>query len=82
MIIEKSPTTSTILTARGIQHNNHDNRQKKGRPWYNHCQEPSHTQNKSWKIHDKHVDWKHSKSTPDKKKYENHAFINEEPLTQ
>ncbi|KAK3041993.1 hypothetical protein RJ639_002301 [Escallonia herrerae] len=35
-----------------------DARQRKGRPWCDHCRRPSHTKEICWKIHGKPANWK------------------------
>ncbi|RVW87880.1 hypothetical protein CK203_039746 [Vitis vinifera] len=48
----------TALVSRG---STYDARQKKGRPWCDHCRRPGHTKETCWKIHGKPTDWKSNK---------------------
>ncbi|RVW34622.1 Retrovirus-related Pol polyprotein from transposon RE1 [Vitis vinifera] len=48
----------TALISRG---STYDARQKKGRPWCDHCRRPGHTKETCWKIHRKPADWKSNK---------------------
>ena len=52
----------STFAARGYSNSNYDNRQKKGRPWCDHCNKPGHVKENCWKIHGKPADWKPSKS--------------------
>ncbi|XP_059599280.1 retrovirus-related Pol polyprotein from transposon RE2 isoform X2 [Vitis vinifera] len=54
----------TALVSRG-----YDARQKKGRPWCDHCRRPGHTKETCWKIHGKPTDWKSNKEK------ESRAFV-------
>jgi hypothetical protein len=56
----------SALAARGYSNSNYDNRQRKGRPWCDHCNKPGHVKENCWKIHGKPADWKPSKSINDK----------------
>ena len=58
-----------------------DSRQKKGRPWCEHCHKPGHTKETCWKIHGKPSDWKPSRPSNDK---EGRAYTaaNSDPFTK
>lgn len=47
----------SALSVRGYQQN-YDNKQRKGRPWCDHCKKPGHLKETCWKIHGKPADWK------------------------
>ena len=70
---------NSSLAARGIQHPNNDNWQRKGRPWCDHYRKPGHTRETCWKIHDKPADWKPPRLAPDKESRGNHVTVDEEP---
>ena len=69
---------NSALAARGVQHPNNDNRQRKGRPWCDHCRKSGYTRETCWKIHSKPADWKPSRSAPDKESRGNHVTVDEE----
>ena len=56
----------SALAAQGPQNNVTDNRQRKGRPWCDHCRKPGHLREICWKIHGKPSDWKPSRSNNDR----------------
>jgi hypothetical protein len=62
------------LVARGYSNSNYDNRQRKGRPWCDHCNKPGHVKENCWKIHGKPADWKPSKSVNDKDRRANNVI--------
>ena len=49
----------SALVSRGT--NAADSRQRKGRPWCDHCRRPGHTKETCWKIHGKPAEWKPNK---------------------
>ncbi|XP_034927076.1 uncharacterized protein [Populus alba] len=64
----------SALAARGYSNSNYDNRQRKGRPWCDHCNKPGHVKENCWKIHGKPADWKPSKSINDKDRRANNVY--------
>jgi hypothetical protein len=56
----------SALATRGYPNSNHDSRQKRGRPWCDHCNKLGHVKETCWKIHGKPADWKPSRLTNDK----------------
>ncbi|KAL5546093.1 hypothetical protein UlMin_005780 [Ulmus minor] len=56
-------------TVEGLALNTHnssqDNKQRKGRPWCEHCKKPGHTKETCWKIHVKPADWKPNRARND-----------------
>ena len=77
-----SQTTSTVtessaLAAHGTQYQPSDNRQRKGRPWCDHCRKPGHTRETCWKIHGKPADWKPTRVSNDRENRSNLASADE-----
>ena len=51
------PHDPIALVARG------DSRQRKGRPWCDHCHKTGHTKDTCWKLHGKPTNWKPATKT-------------------
>ena len=60
-LISQGSTNIQEGTALVSQGSTYDARQKKGRPWCDHCRRPGHTKETCWKIHGKPTDWKSNK---------------------
>lgn len=60
-LISQGSTNIQEGTALVSQGSTYDARQKKGRPWCDHCRRPGHTKETCWKIHGKPADWKSNK---------------------
>ena len=69
----------SALVVRDSQYQSSENRQKKERPWCEHCRKPGHVKGTCWKIHGKPADWKPSRQ-PYKEGRGNLSLL-EEPTT-
>lgn len=74
-----APITDNLsaLAVRGAQNANYNNRQKKGRPWCDHCQKTGHIRETCWKLHGKPADWKPSRLAVDIDSRGNHVAVEE-----
>ena len=60
---------------------NSENRQKKGRPWCDHCRKLGHSRENWWKIHGKPADWKPSKPFNDREGSAHSIVVSEDKPT-
>ncbi|KAL6323499.1 hypothetical protein AAG906_039074 [Vitis piasezkii] len=60
---------------------NSENRQKKGRPWCDHCRKLGHSRENCWKSHGKPADWKPSKPFNDREGSAHSIVVSEDKPT-
>ena len=76
MMMTDNLSTSTIEGSALYTHNSsQDNKLRKGRPWCEHCKNPSHTKETCWKIHGKPADWRPNRARNDWETRANAAAI-------